>query len=158
MYAPCSFLYKIVLAISITASASSSIQSIVDEPTMDEVLDTKSIDELVNGVGGGDPAVLHKVAGMFIESGPEKVRAIRESLENGDALGVTQATHFLKGSAGTLGIRRVSADCATIEATDLATQGGELHNLIAMLEQHVSDGIEALEKLLLQHQRPSGPS
>jgi two-component system sensor histidine kinase/response regulator len=95
---------------------------------------------------GGDEALLMEVANLFLQDGPRLLQEIRAAFSRGDAAGVYQNAHALKGSAGYLGGTRASAAAQALEmigkSGDL-TQAGEalpiLEGEIGRLTRAVAD-------------------
>jgi NO-binding membrane sensor protein with MHYT domain/HPt (histidine-containing phosphotransfer) domain-containing protein len=73
----------------------------------------------------GDSSLLSELAQMFLEEVPERLGALREAIEKGDAQAVKRITHTLKGSSATMGARRMYRLCLGLE------QAGESNDLSA---------------------------
>jgi HPt (histidine-containing phosphotransfer) domain-containing protein len=63
----------------------------------------------------GDPDIVAEVGGLFIKHSPDKVNAIMQSVENGDAKGLHMAAHSLKSSSAYVGAMRLSALAKELE-------------------------------------------
>jgi len=63
----------------------------------------------------GDPDIVAEVGGLFIKHSPDKVNAIMQSVENGDARGLHMAAHSLKSSSAYVGAMRLSALAKELE-------------------------------------------
>lgn len=63
----------------------------------------------------GDPDIIAEVGGLFIKHSPEKVNAIMQSAERGDAKGLQLAAHSLKSSSAYVGAMRLSALAKELE-------------------------------------------
>jgi PAS domain S-box-containing protein len=69
--------------------------------------------------GEADPVV--QLVDLFTRDAPARLGRIRAAVQQNDAQGVHEAAHALKGSAGTLGARRMHDLCAELE--DRAASG-----------------------------------
>jgi HPt (histidine-containing phosphotransfer) domain-containing protein len=56
----------------------------------------------------GEPDIVAEVGDLFIKYSPEKISAIEQSVENGDAKGLQMAAHSLKSSSAYVGALRLS--------------------------------------------------
>ena len=63
----------------------------------------------------GDPDIVAEVGGLFLKHSPDKVKAILEALETGDAKGIYLAAHSLKSSSAYIGAMRLSALARDLE-------------------------------------------
>jgi HPt (histidine-containing phosphotransfer) domain-containing protein len=63
----------------------------------------------------GDPDIISEVGGLFIKHSPDKVNAIMQSVENGDAKGLHMAAHSLKSSSAYVGAMHLSALAKELE-------------------------------------------
>jgi PAS domain S-box-containing protein len=71
---------------------------------------------------GGDRELLREVAGLFLDTCPQWLHALRQSLAKRDADTVHRLAHTLKGSAAQLGAGRLTTAAAHLEA--LAGEAG----------------------------------
>ncbi len=63
----------------------------------------------------GDPDIIAEVGGLFVKHSPEKVNAILQSVESGNAKGLHMAAHSLKSSSAYVGAMRLSALAKELE-------------------------------------------
>ncbi|MDQ1262569.1 MAG: histidine phosphotransfer protein HptB [Euryarchaeota archaeon] len=63
----------------------------------------------------GDPDIVAEVGGLFIKHSPDKVKAILQSVESGDAKGLHMAAHSLKSSSAYVGAMHLSALAKELE-------------------------------------------
>jgi HPt (histidine-containing phosphotransfer) domain-containing protein len=56
----------------------------------------------------GDPDIVAEVGGLFLEHSPQKIAAILQAVENGDAKGLQTAAHSLKSRSAYVGAMRLS--------------------------------------------------
>jgi len=57
----------------------------------------------------GEPDIVAEVGGLFIKHSPEKISAIEQSVETGDAKGLQMAAHSLKSSSAYVGALYLSS-------------------------------------------------
>jgi CheY-like chemotaxis protein/HPt (histidine-containing phosphotransfer) domain-containing protein len=95
-------------------------------------LDDAVLSELRKLTGGGDDFVRDLMA-IYLEDAPQRLDALRQAMEGGDAPGVAAAAHALKSSSGNIGATSVQKSCAAVEQAAL---GGVIDRArIAQLEQ-----------------------
>jgi CheY-like chemotaxis protein/nitrogen-specific signal transduction histidine kinase/HPt (histidine-containing phosphotransfer) domain-containing protein len=63
----------------------------------------------------GDPDIVAEVIALFLQDAPLRLAAVRDAVAAGDLPSAARAAHTLKGSAGHLGARTLSALCAHFE-------------------------------------------
>ncbi len=80
---------------------------------------------VLRGIGPGDGwGLLPAVVGAFLDAVPEHLSVLRAGASNGDAAGVQQAAHRLRGAASNVGATQVAEVCRELELA--ARQGGPL--------------------------------
>jgi PAS domain S-box-containing protein len=88
---------------------------------------------------GGDEVLLDELAVTFQSEGPRMAAELRESLRQGDAVGVSRQAHKLKGSAGYLGGACVADVAHQLEligqAGDLLPAHAVFHALVSELDR-----------------------
>lgn len=106
----------------------SEIQEEVEDPIDYAVLE--SLRELQQD---GEPDILGELVEMFVSDTEPRLAALREAVESGDASGVEQTAHALKGSTGNMGARSMSALAADLQdigaSGDLAGAARKLERL-----------------------------
>ncbi len=105
----------------------SEVQEEVEDPIDYVVLE--SLRELQEE---GEPDILAELVEMFVSDTEPRLAALREAVESGDASGVEQTAHALKGSTGNMGARSMAlaADLQDIGASgDLAGAARKLERL-----------------------------
>ena len=80
-----------------------------------DVIDLSVLASLRKLQDEGDPDIIAEVSGLFIKHSPEKVNAIMQSVERGDAKGLHIAAHSLKSSSAYVGAMRLSALAKELE-------------------------------------------
>ncbi len=104
-------------------------------------------DSIASGLRSfGDAAVVAELIDLFLQDAPARLAQAREALEVGDADGISEAAHSLKGSARNLRAERLAQACEALEKacksrnpdaadTPLGQTEAELQKVIAVLEQ-----------------------
>ena len=104
-----------------------------------EVIDRKVLASLRELQDVGDPDIIVEVGGLFIEHSPEKIKAILQAVQSGDAKGLQVAAHSLKSSSAYVGAMHLSAMSKELEMMGRA---------------NVMDGAkEKAERLKAEHMR-----
>ena len=94
------------------------------EPCIDAAL----IQELLDF---GAAEFLHSLLGTFLTELPERLRDLEEAVAAGDGPRVKQLAHALRGGAGSVGARRLSALAASLEFQAAAEPTGDLASVLA---------------------------
>ncbi|MDM7935411.1 MAG: Hpt domain-containing protein [Methanothrix sp.] len=63
----------------------------------------------------GEPDIISELCGLFLKHAPERIGAILEAVEKGDARGLYAAAHGLKSSSAYVGAMRLSAMSRDLE-------------------------------------------
>lgn len=119
---------------------------------MDPVLDMSVVEELLSITDDGDPELLLDLVQMFLEDGPNKVRAVTEGIAAGDFESAERAAHSLKGSSGNLGARQLQNVCEQLQIATRYQKKDESQKLAAGLGTTFDAAEQALRKLLATYQ------
>ena len=95
----------------------------------------------------GGTAFVVKMVDLFGSYGGEKLRAARAALETGNCVGVADAVHPIKSSAGNVGAKNVQALAQQIEQLARASNQEALPPLLADLEQAFANATRELEQV-----------
>jgi response regulator RpfG family c-di-GMP phosphodiesterase len=82
----------------------------------------------------GDPAVVGEVISTFLEAGPDLVRTVRRSFEQGDLDELRRAAHTLKANGRTFGASSLASLSETLERSAQAQSLGGAADLVAQIE------------------------
>jgi len=74
------------------------------------------LDGLRDLQGEGEPDIVCELIELFLADVPPQLVALREAVQSGDILSVKRIAHTLKGGSGNLGVVRMAAICAELEA------------------------------------------
>ena len=61
------------------------------------------------------PDIVEEIVGVFLDTAPDYLSALRVACAGDDVAGVRQAAHGLRGSAGNLGFAALAAACEALE-------------------------------------------
>ena len=110
------------------------------------VIDRSILQELRELQGEGDPDIVSELVELFLESAPESIEMIRESLSKGDPDLLAKAAHNLKSSSAALGAFGLSQISREMEmrgrSGDLSDASDMLNRLKAEYRQ-VEDALKA---------------
>ena len=82
----------------------------------------------------GDPDIIAEVGGLFIKHSPNKISAILQAAESGDAKGLQIAAHSLKSSSAYIGAMRLSALSKELEQMGRSNAMNDVKDKAKMLE------------------------
>jgi HPt (histidine-containing phosphotransfer) domain-containing protein len=104
-------------------------------------LDPKTIDELLDSVGG-DRAFLAELVDEFLADAPRQLESLRSAIASGDSETARRAAHTLKSTARTFGALALASACQDAEAAaaagELGTVGAHVDELAALLDRACS--------------------
>lgn len=110
----------------------------VDQPTNNPLVDEETFTKLANILGSG-PDGIDDLVDTFSQDGPETLDQMREAAQDGDMEALANASHKLKGEAGTFGARRLQALCKALELEardgDVDAPTKRIDEVEAVLEQ-----------------------
>jgi HPt (histidine-containing phosphotransfer) domain-containing protein len=64
----------------------------------------------------GERSFLQEMIEIFFEDSPPRIEAMRSALDRGDAEGLTDAAHAMKGSCSNFGAHELEALCRQLES------------------------------------------
>ncbi|MCX6673693.1 MAG: Hpt domain-containing protein [Methanothrix sp.] len=110
-----------------------------------DVIDRSVLARLRELQDEGDPDIIVEVGGLFIKHSPEKVNAIMQSVEDGDARGLHMAAHSLKSSSAYVGAMRLSALARELELMGRSNSLQGARELAQRLKTEFAEVMTALE-------------
>jgi CheY-like chemotaxis protein len=113
------------------------------------------VDPAVLGRVGGDVKRLRKLIGLFARERPNIMRLLGEAVAKGDAEGVQQAAHTLRGGVATLGGVAATQTARCLEDQAAAGDLSQSAEILARLEQDLDRFQDALEQLAQEQEKPS---
>lgn len=93
----------------------------------------------------GEPDIVAEVGGLFIKHSPEKISAIEQSVEKGDAKGLQMAAHSLKSSSAYVGALYLSSLSKELEMMGRAQALQDARIKADMLKSEYKRVLVALE-------------
>lgn len=105
------------------------------------VLDAQTLNESVQG----DRDLLVDVIASFKEDGVVQLRRLAAAIEHSNASELRQAGHRLKGAATSIGLTRLTAVVAEVEAAGVRGEPALAAGLMERLRQEFDAGCHALD-------------
>jgi HPt (histidine-containing phosphotransfer) domain-containing protein len=118
-----------------------------------DVIDRSVLASLRELQDEGDPDIVAEVGGLFIKHSPDKVNAIMQSVENGDAKGLMMAAHSLKSSSAYVGAMRLSALAKELEMMGRSNSLGGAIELSQRLKTEFLQVMIVLEEEINEHSK-----
>ncbi|MBW3651599.1 MAG: amino acid permease, partial [Actinobacteria bacterium] len=109
----------------------------------DEVLDQSRV-QVLRSMGPADGSLLARVVDAFALDAPAQLAAICQAMASGDATGVHQGAHRLRGAAANVGAPTVARLCAELEAAGRSGTMASGRDLVEELDRQVGVAITAL--------------
>jgi HPt (histidine-containing phosphotransfer) domain-containing protein len=101
---------------------------------------------LLDGVGG-DRKLLRELVRLFLEDTPKLIARVDRAIAAGDAGGLKEAAHALKGSVGNFDSGRVFASIRHLEMLGRENQLAEAGTAFAAAKAEIARLIHSLKKL-----------
>lgn len=113
-----------------------------------EHLDLDVMEQLLS-LDDGELGLLEEMLGLFKEDTPGRILAIEHTLQTGEMTEMADVAHAVKGSAGTMGVPKVRAVAAQLEAAGrLGTSEVPPAELLVHLKATYADALVALDTFL----------
>ncbi|MCA1647668.1 MAG: Hpt domain-containing protein [Chloroflexi bacterium] len=104
-----------------------------------EVLDALALDRLEFVARAGDPTLIARLVGLFLEDTPDRLHHLRAATERRDDAALRAVAHALRGSSETFGARDMANQCRALELMppewDDAAVNAHLEALVAAFER-----------------------
>jgi HPt (histidine-containing phosphotransfer) domain-containing protein len=111
--------------------------------TGEPAVEQAALDRLVR-LGGAK--LLRQMIELYLTHGPERLRAVEEGVQAGDAAMIERAAHTLKSSAGNLGAVRLQHTADALEA--LAAEGVVDAHVAVRLREEFGESATLLRRAL----------
>ncbi|MGE0384641.1 MAG: response regulator [Gammaproteobacteria bacterium] len=114
-------------------------------PAAVPAIDQGAIDRIRGLQVEGEPDLVVRIVGMYLDKSPQLAQEIRAAVTAGDAERLRHAAHSLKSSSASLGATALAKRCAELESM---ARGGKVESAAAQLDvfDYEFDGaVEALE-------------
>ena len=100
----------------------------------------------------GQPDLLGKILGMYVNDSRELIETIRQALEQQDAQAVFRAAHTLKSSSGNVGAAGLAERCKTLESLGRQNQLNQAPELFRQIEAEYATVLNVLDTELQKKQ------
>jgi HPt (histidine-containing phosphotransfer) domain-containing protein len=80
-----------------------------------DILDLAALERLNSVARRGDPTLLARLVGLFLADTPDRLRGLRDAVEQQDDAAVRALAHGLRGSSETFGARDMVSHCDFLE-------------------------------------------
>jgi signal transduction histidine kinase/DNA-binding response OmpR family regulator len=114
----------------------------------DAVLDPAVVAELRRLADAAGGEVLDQLAELFTSDTPERVATLRRAAADGDARGIAEAAHILKGSAASVGATAMVRLCQRLETQANSGSMQAVDELVARLEALCPRVVQAVSATL----------
>jgi CheY-like chemotaxis protein/HPt (histidine-containing phosphotransfer) domain-containing protein len=98
-------------------------------------LDASFLEDLCANTADGLTEFLTQLRGQFLREAGDRLAAINEAVQRGDALNLKRAAHSLEGSSGVVGAKTMAALCAEIEHRAADEQMNDIAQLAEELQR-----------------------
>ena len=113
------------------------------EPTTDGVVDHDRL-AVLGRMGPADGALLARTVEAFLSEAPATIATLVEAVNGGNASGLRQGAHRLRGAAATVGATDLAARCSKLEELGRAGRLGEARGLLTGLQSGLDGTAAAL--------------
>lgn len=118
-----------------------------EQGSTEQLLDSASIQRLMDIGKSTDPGFLQQVLDMFMRQAPDDIDLIRNALDAGDFSTLWKAAHKLKGTCLNIGALRLANVCRDIEKKGRNLETSGLYGLCMQLDAGYRDTIAELKNL-----------
>jgi CheY-like chemotaxis protein len=115
------------------------------EPHVDPLV-IAELRELDDGRNG----LLQELLGSFLQKTPGRLRELRDAAEQGDAERLRSAAHGLRGSAGSVGAKRLTALATALEFQAAAQPMGDVGAAVTAMHEELGHVAVALKAVLTE--------
>jgi HPt (histidine-containing phosphotransfer) domain-containing protein len=117
------------------------------------ILDLNVMDQLLD-LDDGDLGLLKEMMGLYVEDTPGRIQAIEAALATQDLPDLADVAHALKGASGTMGVPKVRAVAAELEAGGRkGAFATDPHLLVEQLKEEYADALAALQAYVASKDR-----
>lgn len=114
------------------------------DPGVTEAIDWTVLAALEEVQAEGEPDLIVELIDLYIGDAPHWVESMRMAVAGKDATMLKRAAHSLKGSSGSLGVRRVAETCRLLEQSDCSDSAARVAELLQLLDRESAVAREAL--------------
>jgi two-component system sensor histidine kinase/response regulator len=116
----------------------------------DSLLDERALAQIRALQRPGQPSMLGKIIGIYLDSSPVLLQRLRDAVATGDGEALRQAAHSFKSGCANLGATQLAARCSELEQ-----QGRDqrLEEAAALLQAVEIDYIQVRERLIVEKEK-----
>jgi signal transduction histidine kinase/DNA-binding NarL/FixJ family response regulator len=122
-------------------------------PVDDRAIDRARLEHLQDLSRKRDPSMFTELIRGFLEDAPARIARMKEALGKGDAEGLFQAAHSLKGLSGNLGIRSMTGLCESLQKIGHAGMLAGADEVVDRLEEESQRISLELERMYILQER-----
>lgn len=118
-----------------------------EESPMEEtelILDQRVLENFRRLQAPDEPDLVQQLIDLYLADIPERLKALRQALAQGDATRVAQTAHSLKGSSANLGAQRAARVCLELERCGKTNDLSAAREWLPKLEQEIEQARRAL--------------
>ncbi len=108
-------------------------------------LDVSAIEEIRKMGGPAGAVLVGRVVSQYLSGAPRLAATIRDAAQAGDCDSVWRAAHTFKSSSGTLGARRLAAQCLALEQAAKLKNLEGVRALLPQFGQELGEVLDALQ-------------
>jgi HPt (histidine-containing phosphotransfer) domain-containing protein len=109
-----------------------------------EAIDWTVLEALEEVQAEGEPDLIVELIDLYLTDAPRWVEAMRMVVAGTDSTLLRRAAHTLKGSSGSLGVRRVAETCRMLEQSDFSDSAAGVEELLQLLDREFAVAREVL--------------
>ena len=116
-----------------------------DDSAHDLVLDQAALDNIRDLQQPGEPDILRKIIGHYVESSPPLLQTLREAIAQHDIERVRLAAHSLKSASASLGAITLCESCKMLETMAREQRLDDAEFLLTNIETEYAVAAKELE-------------
>ena len=117
------------------------------------VLDLSVMDQLLD-LDDGELGLLKEMMGLYVDDTPGRIQAIEAALASDELSDLADVAHALKGASGTMGVPKVRAVAAELEAGGRkAAFSTDPHLLVEHLKEEYAEALAALQAFVASKEK-----
>ncbi|MEO0852573.1 MAG: response regulator, partial [Cyanobacteria bacterium J06648_11] len=127
------------------SNASTQPASLSASPARPSPLDARILQEFCDAAGDRGDEMVAKIVQSYLRDAPQRLAAIRNAADIGDAVGVQQAAHALKSLSASIGATAVAQQCEVLEVMGRTGVTAGIQAIVTELNREFEQAIAALE-------------
>jgi HPt (histidine-containing phosphotransfer) domain-containing protein len=119
-----------------------------DRAASSTVLDPGALERLDAVARSGDPTLVARLVGFFLEDTPDRLRGLHDAFERHDDAAVRAVAHGLRGSSDTFGAHEMVGHCTSLEHMPAEWDDASIRSHLEALVEGFDRTRAALERLV----------